>query len=254
MASYLRPTGITEYRNVVVVGKSGSGKSTVANRIVGSDVFKVADSLDAATRRQTHTQVGMHFGNVEYRMKVVDTVGLFDTGEGNRGNQAIMDEFKRYFTEKFPEGINLVLFIFKKGRFTPEERDTFDFIIREFREAVSEMSALVITHCDNMGPKKRAKYIEEFRTKPTTADIANFMEKGIYAVNFPDLSCLDSEDEEDGMLTLSKRIETDVQKLRELIFDSREMTLGRDMFERIIAEIQEKSTKSTSSKSVCGIL
>jgi GTP-binding protein EngB required for normal cell division len=260
----MQPSCITEYRNVVVVGKSGAGKSTVANKIIGSTVFRVADSLGSVTKRQTHAQVGMHFGNVEYRMKVVDAVGLFDTGKDKSDNQAIMDEIKHYFTEKFPEGINLVLFIFKKGRFTQEERETFDFIIREFREAVSEMSALIITNCENMGKKAREEYIMDFRSRPATADIANFMGKGIYAVGFPDLSHME-EDDEDMMLVLSKKAEKDVQQLRELVFGSREMTLGKDMFERIMAKIQRQvimhqyvaptsSNSESQNDGFCGIL
>ena len=40
-------------------------------------------------------------------------------------------------------GINLVLFIFKKGRCTPEEKKVFDFIVQHFSKQISAVCALV---------------------------------------------------------------------------------------------------------------
>ena len=49
-------------RNVVVVGKTGVGKSTVANKLVGDDVFKVAEELDGVTRTISHCETTIRHG------------------------------------------------------------------------------------------------------------------------------------------------------------------------------------------------
>ena len=49
-------------RNVVVVGKTGVGKSTVANKLVGDDVFKVAEELDGVTRTISHCEATIRHG------------------------------------------------------------------------------------------------------------------------------------------------------------------------------------------------
>jgi predicted GTPase len=45
---------ICKQRNVIVVGKTGSGKSTVANSILGHEVFKISSSLDGETKKADH--------------------------------------------------------------------------------------------------------------------------------------------------------------------------------------------------------
>ena len=229
----------TEYRNIIVVGKTGAGKSTVANKIIGDDVFKVSDSLRAVTKRQTHTMVDLEYVDVTYKIKMVDTVGLFDTGESKITNDAIVDKLRTYLIDKCPDGINLVLFVFKKGRFTDEERQTFDIIIKEFKREVSEFSALVITHCA-MGTKARQEYLDLFTKDSSTRNISSFVKKGIYPVDFPPLD--GDEDEEP-----SKRTLDDVESLRQLIFSCSEMTLGSDMVEEIVRVIKEKQVTSGCS-------
>ena len=229
----------TEYRNIIVVGKTGAGKSTVANKIVGDNVFPVADSLQSVTKRQTHSIVELDYGDVTYKIKMVDTVGLFDTGASKITNDAIVDNLRKYLKDKCPDGINLVLFVFRKGRFTDEERQTFDIIIKEFKREVSEFSALVITHCA-MGKKGRQDYLDSFTKDSGTRNISSFVKKGMYPVDFPPLD----EDEDEGP---SKRELNDVESLRQLICSCPEMTLGSDMVEEIVRVIKEKRVTSRCS-------
>ena len=251
MASSSQPSHVIHHRNVVVVGKSGSGKSSVANNIAGQDLFKIGHTTESETTRQTHVAVDFRYDNVIYSLKIVDTVGLFDTERGKAGNQAIMDEIKRYFTEKFPEGINLVLFVFKKGNFSEEEKETFAFIISEFKKSVSAMSALVITHCDGMEDDEREDCIRDFRTAKVSCDIAGFMQKGIYTVGFPDwFTCSETKKEKLFRFT---NIQEDSDTLRALIINSSEMSLGKQMFEQVIEEVKKKIDKP-GWKLTCQIL
>lgn len=45
---------ICKQRNVIVVGKSRSGNSTVANSILGHELFKISSSLDGETKKADH--------------------------------------------------------------------------------------------------------------------------------------------------------------------------------------------------------
>ena len=244
---YGRPEKTVQYRNVIVVGKTGAGKSTVANKIIGCDAFKTCNSLESVTKRQTHAIVEMEHGDVTYRIKMVDTVGLFDTGK-KITNEVIVENLKTYLTQKCPDGFNLVLFVFRKGRYTAEERETFDIIIKEFRKEVSEFSALVITHCA-MGKKGRRKYLDSFVSDSSTRNISSFAKKGIYPVDFPPWD----EDDDEGPSIRELR---DVESLRQLIFSCPEKTLSREMVEEIVKTIRRKDITytSTSTSSGCGIL
>ena len=111
---------LLQKRNVVVLGKSGASKSTVANNIIGQSAFKVGDSLASVMQKATHTEVFLTASATQYNLKMVDTVGLFDM---KINNKAIVDRVRTYFQKKVPEGVNLVLFVFRKGRYTPKDKE-----------------------------------------------------------------------------------------------------------------------------------
>ncbi len=172
-----------EYRGVMVIGKAGAGKSTVANAIVHrDDYFKVSGSASSFTGRCEHCFFEVSERGTFYRIKVLDTAGLFDT-DPTTNNQTIA-KLKTYVRDHFMDGINLIIFV-REGRFTPEEKKSFDMIRSEFGEDISVMSALVITNYDLKDEKTRSEVIENFRSSPLTKPIAEFMKAGIYAVGLP---------------------------------------------------------------------
>ena len=175
---------IVEYRGVVIIGKAGAGKSTVANTIVNKSRFKVLTSFESCTKECEHciwetTDEAGQF----YRMRVMDTVGLFDTHELT--DKATIAALKKYMQDYFPDGINLIIFVLKVNRFTHEENAVFEFIRKNFCDDISVMSALAITHCENMDEDARCALITEFRDNEVTKPIAEFMKAGIFTVGFP---------------------------------------------------------------------
>ena len=172
------------------MGKSGAGKSTVANMLVGYDPlssyeppFGVSKQvLQSVTREVKHEVYKFTQGNILYEITVIDTVGLFDTEI--KGQDPIFDKIEEYFKD-YIEGINIVLFVFKKGRLTAEEQEVFSFIRGRFDQEISPISALAVTGCENDTPQARAAPVKEFGTNEATRRIATQMKKGIYPVGFP---------------------------------------------------------------------
>lgn len=71
-----------ETRNILVVGKGGSGKSTVANRLLCSDKFKVGDyHSHHDTCEPVMCSCEFDHEDIHYRFNVIDTCGLFDSGK-----------------------------------------------------------------------------------------------------------------------------------------------------------------------------
>lgn len=212
--------------NVAIFGKTGAGKSTVANAIAGADRFKVKTSVSSATEGSKYC-ISSYKDDVNghvYNVKIVDTVGLFDTGK--KTNKQIINEMKTFFCRHVPEGISLILFVFREGRFTPEERETFQLIIDNFAQDISDISALIVIGCDSKGSKARDGVIKEFETNDVTRDIAALMKEGIYPVGFPPMEEID----EDMVENMTKKIETDKKTVIDLVKKNHELRLAEEMF------------------------
>ena len=193
---------IVRERCVLLLGKSGAGKSTVANHLVGHDPlspdkppFKVLHRvLDSVTLEVQHKTVEFMWENDLYRVTVVDTIGFYN--EKIHGNNIVFDKFVQYIAENKLR-IDLILFVCKKGSFTREGKRVISFIRAEFLvklipgcpKNISPISALVFTGCETDIPITREVFVQEFMTDPSTREIANQMGMGIYTVGFPPLRC-----------------------------------------------------------------
>ena len=172
--------------NVLIVGKAGSGKSSVANHILGETHFAVSSGVYRQEQMNNHKEQQIPLkNNTMLNLTVVDTNGFYAGREFS--NKAAVKEMKWYINKYISEGISLVLFVCKKGRCTAEDRATFNFIISRFDKYIKDISALVITHCEDETAEERERIIDDFRTNPQTRPIAEFMGKGIITVGFPNM-------------------------------------------------------------------
>ena len=120
---------IVRNRCVILLGKSGAGKSFVANHLVGHDPLSPDEPpfVDEA-REVKHETVEFMWENDLYQVMVVDTPGLFIPD----GIDLIYDRIVQYVRETKLR-IDLIFFVLKKGRFTREETAMFSFIMAKFR-------------------------------------------------------------------------------------------------------------------------
>jgi predicted GTPase len=215
---------VTKERFIVVVGKTGAGKSTVGNRILrvpNSEGFQTGRALDGVTKDIRSNATIIHHPKGDYRLTVTDTIGLYD----KKGNRKLMNEMKRHFRDRYSSGINIVLFVFKSGRFTEEESKVFDLIMQYCYDEASEISALVITGCEHMNEEERAEVVEDFKSNAKTKAIADFMKLGIYTVGFPDVSKMPPVLKN----SFTQVIDEDTEKLMDLIIKAATMQLGKQI-------------------------
>ena len=213
-----------EIRTVLVVGKTGAGKSTVANKILGREVFTIKNVPTSVTS-EVEAKCSLVYdepSRTRYQFKVIDTLGVFDT---NLKHDAVITKIKEFFQKDAPDGVNLVLFVFRKGRFTQEERQTFDYIIKNFKKEISNYSALVLTYCDVENDDANQQFRQSFEDEAN--DIADFMKKGIYMVGFPDLSNMKPRIKE----AMEEDIKEHAKMLQKEVMKANEKFLGKEIFE-----------------------
>ena len=181
--------GVIRRRCVLLLGKCGAGKSTIANHLVGHNPlsmveppFRVSEQekFGSGTREVNYEIVSFNRDEITYEITVIDTAGYFI-----RDQDTIFDKMEDFFLRNHIEAINLIIFVFRKGRFTKEEQDVFSFVRERFKAEISPISALAITCCENDDHDARQGLIREFYSNTYIKDISNKMEMGIYPVGFP---------------------------------------------------------------------
>ncbi|XP_030286412.1 GTPase IMAP family member 7-like isoform X3 [Sparus aurata] len=142
---------VSNTKRIAIVGKTGAGKSSLANTIFAEAKFKIYHTFSSGTKKcQSETR------SVNGRsITLIDTPGLFDT---DRSEEEIRSEILRCITECAP-GLHAFLVLLKVEKYTEQEQAVIKKIQEYFSEEAFKYATVLFTHADQL-PEKQT--IEEF--------------------------------------------------------------------------------------------
>lgn len=209
-------------RNVVVVGRTGVGKSMLVNQILGGPYVKVRTGVDPETKKVQIIQGILEFNKNRYFAKIIDTVGFNDSSKRVKSDTEIVEEITSTIREI--KSIHLIIFVFKKESYH-KDITMLRLLTNAFEGTLYEISAAVITHFDDYireGEKNKLLQNREI------GDFFKKMAKGVHFVSFPDLGKMYKTTKD----AKEKVIDEDGKNMCKLIAESEKSKLPLELFKQ----------------------
>lgn len=228
-----RPVDTLKEMNVVILGKTGVGKSTLGCSLLGEEFFRTSAKVTAETKT-----IQYKYNVVERtKVRIIDTPGFMDTEDDVTAEVAkVLEIF---------DGVHVFVIVFNMAntRFTQDDHGTMKEILSLFGEELFKHAIVVFTKAGAVIGQTHVsslkKYIEEQRS--TTSPINHFLKMCNYrAMAFENL--------------VSTKFERDIQRtnlldlMHSTVFQANQPMYDNALFQEAQRRRQEENVRKFKAK------
>jgi len=172
---------VTKEINVLLVGKTQSGKSSLIKMFLNS-TFSKPMKFYSQTKSPYIVSITVIKNNEKYMINFIDTPGLMEhtiKEDEKRTNKILFDIISKFlFTEI--RKLHCVFFVHKAGNMTEEDLECFDLLMKYFGNEFAENCALIITNADLLSDEERKYHIDQILNDSNLKEFRSYLKKGIY--------------------------------------------------------------------------
>lgn len=167
-------------RNILIIGKTGVGKSSITNAILNKDPSD-GDSLMKPPRAKQQSFIERRDGQ-EIRIEHVSISSTQD-------DEVLIKNVERAL--KSLQSLHLVLFVIKLEPIDEQLYEQFSIVMSLLgsEPAVSSITAVLVTWCDLLN--SRGEDMAKKELQEIMKQLLDFAERGVHMISLPQLSCVE---------------------------------------------------------------
>jgi len=145
---------------VVLLGRTGSGKSSLGNKIAGADIFEVGHELHSFTSNTLSQTINLQ-QMPSVRVKIIDTPGLADNREGMSTAKLFSDILT--FLKELENGFNIGIYCLPvKARVDAHDINELELLSLLLGQEVFNHTLIAVTQVNTLEKSERQKVYQKY--------------------------------------------------------------------------------------------